>query len=287
MTLDAMRCFCAVVETGSFREAAARVFRSQPAVSQQVKSLERHLGHVLIDRSTGTPTAVGQLFYNRAKAILLATDSLAEEVADLDAGWSRDLRVGASDTIALYLLPDYVRAFSHQMPSTRLVLVSRSTDAVIAQVLQGELDLGIVTLPVSHAHLHEQSLWDLPLTGIAPRNHPLATSRRISLKHVARYPYLALEEQTRTGALLRDHFRKAGLAPQVVLDSGSFEVIKRYVAEGVGVSIVPEPIVTPSDALTTLHVPGLPALPIGIIWRRGAYRSRAAMRFLTLLEENR
>ena len=284
MTIDALRCFCAVVETGSFRKAAARVFRSQPAVSQQVKSLEQELGHPLVDRRTAVATAVGHILYTRGKAILLDVDSLREELADLDELWSRDLRVGSSDTTALYVLPDYVRVFSRQMPTTRLVIVSRSTDAIIEQVLRGEVDLGIVTVPVSHPDLQEQLLWSLPLTVVAPMGHPLTKRKRVTVQHLAQCPYLALEAQTRTGSLLWDHFRAAGVDVQTVLDSGSFEVIKRYVAEGLGVSILPARIVSPQDRVATVHVPHLPVLHIGAIWRRGAYQSHATRQFLHLLQ---
>lgn len=285
MTLDAVRCFCAVIETGSFREAAARVFRSQPAVSQQVKALERELGHTLVDRRTATPTAVGQILYARGKAIVMAADTLRNEIADIDEAWSRDLRVGSSDTTALYVLPHYVRAFSTQAPSTRLVIVSRSTDAIIDQVLHGEVDLGIVTLPVSHPDLEERRLWDLSFTVVAPEGHPLAARKRVTLRHLAEHPYLALQAQTRTGALLWDHFRAAGIEPQVVLDSGSFEVIKRYVAQGLGVSILPERVVGPADRVVKVRVANLPKLSIGAICRRGAYQSGATRRFLALLRE--
>lgn len=287
MTIDALRCFCAVVDTGSFREAAARVYRSQPAVSQQIKSLERELGHVLLDRRTSAPTAVGKILYERGKAILIAEESLREELADIDEAWSRELRVGSSDTVALHLLPDVVGAFSAKMPSTRLVIVSRSTAAVVAQVLSGAVDLGVVTLPVSHPDLHEQALWDLTLTGVAPRGHALAGKARVTLKQFTSYPFLALEPETRTGSLIREYFRREDVEPHVALDSGSFEVIKRYVTEGLGVSIVPERIVGGGERLVKVRIPRLPVLRIGVVWRRGAYHSRATRRFLALLgEEN-
>lgn len=283
MTLESLRCFCAVVETGSFREAAARVFRSQPAVSQQIKTLERELGHTLIDRRSGAPTAVGEVLYHRGRALVLSAEGLREELADLDETWSRDLRVGSSDTTALYMLPRFVKAFAGRMPDTRLVTVSRSTDAIIGHVLNGDVDLGIVTLPCAHRDLDEQPLWKLKLAVAVPRGHPLADRTRVRLQHLAEYPYLALQTQTRTGALLWEHFRSHAVEPQVVLDSGSFEVIKRYVAEGLGISLLPEPFVSRGDGVVLVHVAHLPVLHIGAIWRRGAYQSRATREFLALL----
>ena len=125
MTLDAMRCLCAVLETGSFRRAAERVHRSQPAVSQQVQALERELGRTLVERKTCTPTPAGRRFYERARRLVNDADGLAQELADLDETSAQTLRVGAGDTTALYFLPPVVRAFSRAMPKTRLDIVNR------------------------------------------------------------------------------------------------------------------------------------------------------------------
>ena len=284
MTLDALRCLCAIIETRSFRAAAERLHRSQPAISQQLKVLEREAGHTLIDRKTGGPTAMGALVYARAKRILEAADSLAHEVADFESAASRELRVGTSDTIALYVLPPLVREFSALMPETRLSLVNRSSAAIAAQVLEGTLDLGIVTLPAGEADLEETPLFRQRIVLVVPRAHALASRRRVTLKSVAAEPFLLLEAATRTGTLLRHYFEANDFIPQVVMDSGSFEVIKRYVAEGVGLSFLPEMVVRKSDTeLCAIPVTGLPEVWLGAVARRGAYQSKAQRAFLEML----
>ena len=284
MTLDALRCLCAIVESGSFRRAAAQVHRSQPAVSQQLKALERETGHLLIERKTGRPTPLGQMFYERSRSIVLAMDALAREAADFDESAGHELRVGTSDTTALYVLPPHVRRFAEAMPQTRLVLVNRSSDAIAEQVLRGELDLGIVTLPLEHAELEECPLFEQRLVLVTHTAHHLARRRRVHLGELHDEAMLLIEERTRTGTLLRQHFQKESFTPQVLLDSGSFEVIKRYTAEGVGISFLPEAVISSADTgLTTIPVPGLPPVPIGAIWRKGAYRSKAERNFLDLL----
>ena len=190
MTLESLRCLCAIVETRSFRAAAERLHRSQPAVSQALKVLEREAGHALIDRKSGGPTAMGALMYERGRRILEAVDSLAHEVADFDTAASRELRVGTSDTIALYVLPPLVREFSALMPQTRLSLVNRSSAAIAAQVLEGTLDLGIVTLPAGEADLEETPLFRQRIVLVAPRGHALASRRRVTLKSVAGEAFL-------------------------------------------------------------------------------------------------
>lgn len=285
MTLDALRYFCAVVDTGSFRLAAERVHRSQPAVSQRMKALEREFQRTLFDRKTGTPTPAGKVVYNRGLALIREADSLARELNDFDEAADHELRVGTSDTNALYFLPPYVKAFAKKMPRTRLVVISRSTDAVAEGVERGELDLGIVTLPIAQERLEARELFKQRLVLVVPKSHALGNRRRLSLSTLNEESFVLLEEQTRTGTLLREYFMQQGFEPQVVLDSGSFEVIKRYVVEGVGLSFLPKIVITKADraSLATLKVTGLPAIRIGAIWRKGAYQTKAAQAFLNLL----
>jgi DNA-binding transcriptional LysR family regulator len=286
MTIDGLRCFCAIVDTGSFRAAAEVVHRSQPAVSQQLKSLEREVGHTLIDRKLGRPTPLGELFAVQAREVLQRMDALGKAAQDFDDTVGRELRVGASDTTAIYTLPSVVRQFAEAAPHTRLMLTSRSSDAIAQQVLRGELDFGLVTLPQAHPELEEEALFEQRLVLAVPEDHRLAGKRRIRLDQLRDEAFLLIEAQTRTGILLRDYFHAQDFSPQIVLDSSSFEVIKRYTTEGVGISFLPEPVIGPQDpGLATAHVHDLPTIPIGAIWRRNAYHSNAEKLFLSLLRE--
>ena len=283
MTLDAMRCFCAVVDHGSFRLAGEAVHRSQPAVTQQVQALEREFGQVLLDRKTCTPTAAGQVVYERGSKLLLAAEGLHTEIADFEESGARELVVGTSDTNALYFLPGHVGAFARAMPRTRLVVHCRSSDAVANGVQRGELDLGIVTLPTDHEALETRRLFEQRLILAVPKAHPLAKQQGTSLPRLQDETFVLMHEDTRTGRLLRDYFQRQSFSPQVVMDSGSFEVIKQYVASGVGLSIIPEMVLRPHDRETieALNLPGLPRVSIGAIWRKDAYQTKAARAFLS------
>ncbi len=284
MTLEGLRCFCAVVDSGNFSAAAMRMRRSQPAVSQQLRSLEREVGYRLIDRKRGLPTPLGGLLYARAHQILHSVAALEREMSEFDMEVGHELRVGASDTTALHALPSVVKGFSTVAPQTRLVLVNRNSDAIATQVLQGSLDLGIVTLPQHHAELDEEELFRQRLVLATPAKHPIASKRSVKLEDLAGEPLLLLDAQTRTGALLRAYFHEQRFEPQIKLDSGSFEVIIRYIAEGIGLSFVPESVPGAGDKrIATRRLTGLPSVPIGVIWRKDAYRSKAANVFLELL----
>lgn len=288
MNLEALRCLCAVVEEESFRKAAERLHRSQPAISQQVKSLEREIGHLLLERKTCRLTPIGLLLYDRARHILNETESLAKELEDFDETQAGELRVGTSDTTALYVLPEIVLEFAKAMPQTHLAMVNRASRAIAEQVARGELDLGIVTLPVDNDELIESDLFEQELVLVVPSGHDLATRNRVNLSELSEEPFLLLNPNTRTGSVLKALFAREAFTPQVVLDSGSFEVIKRYVAEGIGVAFLPRIVITGDDqGLAMVNVPGLPRLRIGIIQRRHAYHTHAERAFLELLHSHR
>jgi len=284
MNLEALRCLCAVVEEESFRKAAEPLHRPHPAISQQVKALERELGHVLLERKACRLTPIGLLLYERARHILNETESLVKELEDFDETQAGELCVGTSDTTALYVLPEVVLQFAKAMPQTHLAMVNRPSRAIAEQVARGELDLGIVTLPIDNDELIERDLFEQQLVLVVPSGHELATRNRVNLSELSEEPFLLLNSDTRTGTVLRALFVREAFTPQVVLDSGSFEVIKRYVGEGIGVAFLPRMVVTSEDrGLAIVHVPALPRLRIGAIQRRHAYHTQAEKGFLDLL----
>lgn len=284
MTLEALRCLRTVVEAGTFRGAALKLHRTQSAVSQTIKALELECGHTLVDRHDCRPTPAGRLIYDRACRILAETEDLTREIRQFDEDAAAELRLGTSDTTALYVLPKSLRTFTQRFPQSRVVVVNRSSDAIADLVTRGELDLGIVTLPLGHADLDEQALFTEDLVLVAPAGHSVAAKGEVDLNDLRDEPLLQLDQETRTGRLLRDHFSRNGFQPRVALHSGSFEVIKRYVLEGMGLAFLPALTITAADTgLAVARVPGLPRVRIGAIWRRGAYRSKAQLAFLELL----
>jgi DNA-binding transcriptional LysR family regulator len=283
--LDALRCFCAVVDAASFRVAAERLHRTQPAVSQRVRGLEKECGETLLDRRSRRPTATGRIVYERGLDLLRAAERLEAEVKEKSGKGAGELRIGTSDTNALYFLPERVRAFARKMPKVRVFIHCRSSDEVADAVLKGDLDLGIVTLPLDRAELEVQPLFDQRLVLVAPRRHALATRKRVTLDDLRGQPMVLIQSETRTGGLLRRHFAEHSFAPNTIMDSGSFEVIKQYVAEGIGVSILPEMTLRKDDLrrLAPIQMPGLPRVAIGAVWPRGGYESAASQTFKSRL----
>ena len=287
MKLESLRCLCAVIEGGSFRAAAVRLHKSQPAISQQIKLLEQQIGHTLIERKMCHATPAGKRLYERAKHLLADIDDIIREMGEFGDTWIPELRVGTSDTTALYVLPPIIHTFSEQVPQTHLVLINRPSSQIADLVRKGELDIGIVTFPMEGEELEKCDLFTQQLVLVVPENHPVVTRRFSSLASLREEPFLMLNQSTRTGHLLRRYFQKKRFKPQVVLDTGSFEVIKRYIAHGTGISILPDLVVSDEDrSLVKINIPDLPRIQIGAIWRRDTYQSKAQKAFLSLFAEN-
>jgi len=256
-------------------------------VSLQLKTLEQICGQKLIERKRCVPTPAGKRLYERALGILANVESAVKEVKDFDDAATQSLRAGAGDTTALYILPSVLQTFSRAMPNARVMLVNRPTTSLVEMVLRGNLDIAIVTLPLHHVELDSNDVCEEQLVAVAPRGHRLANRRTLALSDLSKEPILLLDPNTRTGTILTDFFRDHSFTPMVLLESGSFEVIKRYVATGLGIAFLPEIALTASDkGIVKLAVRGLPVVRLGAIWRRQTYQTRAAQLFLELVEHH-
>lgn len=283
MKLEHIRTFCALIEGGSLEEAARRVHRTQPAVSQHLRALETEFGHTLYERRAGRATPAGDRLYRRAREILNRSDDLLREMREFDEG-VEELIVGASDTNALYYLPPYLSAFRNAHAQTPLSIVCRPSGEIAEAVAAGAIDVGIVTPPIKAETLAQHRLDVHRLVLIAPRGHPLAGRKRVSPARLKHEPFVLLDSATRTGGAIDAFLESSGIAPNVVMRTGSFEVVKRYVAEGLGVSFVPRRAIDESrDAFNGIAVPGLPAIEIGAVWRSSGYQPVGVRRFLDIL----
>jgi LysR family hydrogen peroxide-inducible transcriptional activator len=288
MNLNNLHCFCTLIETRNFHNTASILHKTQPAVSQQIRKLENEMGTQLVDRSDNSPTPAGRLVYQKGKELLLTAENLSEEIKDFNEIDRSILKVGTSDTNALYFLPERIRRFRDDQPLVTLEIVSTSTDAIAQEVVQGQLDLGIITLPIDDPGLSVRQLFTQKLQLIVPKDHPLKNKRKIRLDLLKDEPFILLAPSTRTGNELDAFFNHHDFKPTTTMTSGSFEVIKRYVKEGVGIAIVPSETLTDQDRseLSNIHLSGLPSIGIGVIWRKGQYLTKAAQVLTEILTDN-
>jgi LysR family hydrogen peroxide-inducible transcriptional activator len=242
LKLKDLRYLVAVADQRHFGRAAARCFVSQPTLSSQLKKLEQALGVQLIERAPNNVslTEAGEEIVARARRIIEAS----EEVVALAAG-ARDplagkLRVALLPTIGPYLLPQVMRAIRKGLPRLELRLYEHQTAPMLEKLRDGELDLGILALPVELAGLEARELYREAFTVALPERHPLAARAALRAADLEGETLLLLEE----GHCLRDQALEvcgtASVSESQDFRATSLETLRQMVAAGAGVTLLPE-----------------------------------------------
>lgn len=269
---DQLRAFVEVARERGFTRAAARLSRTQSAVSQLVARLEQDLGARLFSRRGRTTalTPAGEALLGRAQRILDEMDRAREGLRALSELREGRLVVGTSDTLACYLLPPVIAAFRARHPGIDLRLDNRPSPATAGRVAERAVDLGVVTLPLPPdlraggrplaGRLRVEPLARQEEVAIVPAGHPLAGRRQVRVEALLPYPWLLLDRTTGARALLDAELARRGAAPAVAMEMSSVEVLKKLVELGLGISVVPAVAVArevAAGSLAALRLPGL------------------------------
>ena len=240
MTLRQLRTFKTVADLGSFSQAAQQLRLSQPSVSYQVKELEESLGLPLLDRLSKRIqlTEAGSILYGYARRTLDVLDEAAlalEEIRGIKRG---NLRVGASTTVGIYLLPAALGAFKKLHPGLVISLEIGTRARVQEQVLRNELDLAVVGPALKDSDLAIIPFVTDELVVVAPAGHRLARKRGLSLKDLSAEPFVMREPASGSRWSLEKAARKAGVKLQVAMELGSNGAIKHAVESGLGLAVL-------------------------------------------------
>lgn len=237
-----LECFCAVARAGSFTKGAEDLGIAQPSLSEQIARLEQNLGAPLFERLSRRTelTPLGEAIVGRAQALLEDAASLPDHFERLREGVRGALRVGAIPTILPYFLPPLLKSFAERYGDVDLHVREGTTAELVAQVLDGMIDVAVLSLPVDGAGLVMKELFRDPLFLAVPEGHPLAAEEKAQLRRVSEERLLILKDghclREETLALCdRARARFAGLA-----EADQFLTIFELIRAGFGVSIVPE-----------------------------------------------
>ncbi len=285
-----LRSFCEIARQGSFTRAADKLFLTQPALSLQVKALEEELGEALFERVPNRLrlTVAGELLCGHAQAVLARLEVARGEISALRQELRGRLVMATSDTNCTYVLPRVLQAFREKYPQVEIEIRNKMSPEVARLVLDHEVDLGLVTLPVKHRDLVAEELFARQDVMICPPGHPLATKKKVRLQEVLKYPLLALEQGSTSRRFLEEACRQEQLELHTIMDLGSIEVLKRFVEIGMGLALVPQVAVAEevaSGRLLAIEVRGLPRRAVGLVEHRGRRRSPVVAAFVELLKE--
>ncbi|SOO28472.1 Transcriptional regulator, LysR family [Xanthomonas phaseoli pv. phaseoli] len=248
--LKPLRAFCQTVRLGSVSRAAEALYVSQPAVTLQLQALERDLGVPLFERSGRrmAPSREGQLLYDMAQPLVESLDGLEagfrEKVRGLDAG---ELNIAANSSTILYLLPRIVANFRARHPDVRLTLHNAISADGTDLLREDAVDLAVGSMLDVPADLNYAPVYRFEQLLITPPDHPLAGKAEVALQDLSPYPLILPPRRQVTYRLVDLVFQQARVPYTVALEVGGWEVIKQYVAMGMGISIVTAICLTDAD----------------------------------------
>ena len=233
--------FYQTAKLGSFTKAAEATYRTQSALSQQIKALEEELDCHLFERIGKRKlrlTSAGERFFSFAESILENYDSLREDLNELKGSQKGRLKIAAPFTTLYHLFPKVLKEYTERFPQVELTILDRSQQTVIELVKSGDIDFGFTVeseIPGDLATLRWKKVETALMT---PKGHPLARMKRVSLRQIARYPLILPPKNLRFTCrrMLEERLQKLGLAYQIVMESSNVELTSLYVEIGLGIS---------------------------------------------------
>jgi LysR family transcriptional regulator, transcription activator of glutamate synthase operon len=291
MELRQLRYLVALADEQHFTRAAAREHIAQPALSQQIRRLEQEVGLALVERTTRkvTVTEAGKTLVARARRILSEVDAANAEMQALAGVRAGHVSVGTMHTMGPVDVSHALAVFHERHPSVELTVREQSSEELAEMLRDDVLDLAFlsVTERIETQGLVLRQLVSEDLVVVLPSDHPLATRRRLRMAELADEQFVSYREGARLRELLIYAAHRAGFEPQIKLESNESERIRRLVARGMGVAILPQSDADRSAghlAVAALIEPSL-RRDITLACREGRRLSPAAAEFLDLSKD--
>lgn len=285
MDFDQLETFLAVARLASFSRAAEKRFRTQPAISSQIRLLEEEVGARLLDRSGGkvSVTSSGKIFQKYAEQTLDARKVMITDVAETERVPRGEIVVGANEGTCLHILPGVFAEFKRQYPSVAVNIKRSDYARILENVNDNSVDFGIVSLPVNDRKLTTVLLHRDELIIIAPARHALAKRKSATVAEVAEFP-LVVPKSGHTRDVLDHLFYERKLKPRYAMELDSSELLKRFVAADVGIGFIARSHVQEDVRAKVLAVLAMSDAKVprdlALVFRKDKALSRAAQAFI-------
>src|SRR5438270_7199918 len=287
MDFDQLETFLEVARLSSFSRAAEKRFRTQPAISSQIRALEEEVGAKLLDRSGGkvSITAAGKLFQKYAEETLDARKAVLTAIAETERVPRGEIVVGANEGTCLHVLPEVFAEFKKQYPTVAVNIKRADYARILENVIDNSVDFGVVSLPVTDNRLTVVLIHRDELVIIVPPQHPLSKLKAAAIADVAKFPLLVPKVgHTRDG--LEELFHERKLKPHYSMELDSSELLKRFVAADVGVGFIARSNVQEDVRAGALCVIAMADAQIrrdlALVFRKDKALSRAALAFIDI-----
>jgi len=288
-----LQVFHTVARLLSFTKAAEELHMTQPAVTFQVRQLEEQFNTRLFDRTHNriSLTEAGGRVFECAEKIFVLYAEMDNSVRELTGDVSGVLILGASTTIAEYMLPVLLGDFKESHPDVTIRLKVANTDGIVSMVENNAIDLGVVEAPVNNKNLVVEECRTDQLVLIVPPGHELASEQSVPVKRLADYPFICREEGSGTREVMIESMNAAGMSNtdlNLAMELGSLEAIKGAVEAGMGVSVLSKATILKELKLGTLVAVNLdpPMMrPFSFVHQKQKFRVRSMEELLSFARQ--
>jgi DNA-binding transcriptional LysR family regulator len=291
MDFDQLHTFLEIVRLKSFSKAAQTCYRTQPAISAQVRQLEQELRAELFERfgSRISLTIAGRIFAEYAEQMLDLRRRAQDAIAELEANPRGELVIAANEATCIYILPKVFSEYCRQFPAVQLQVVRSYGSHVMEAVLDNSADFGLTQLPADEKRLQVVNIYRDEIHIIVPAGHPLEHQKSVTARQVVAFPLL-LPKQGKTRNRLNEWLEAVEDEVHITMELDSTEMMKRFVAAGLGVSFVAASNCREEIAAGTLRALSMAPEPLvrrlGLIYRKDKALSKAALGFIQVVLDN-
>lgn len=289
MILRHIKYFLAVAKHQSFTQAAASLYVSQPALSQQIKQLEETLGAPLFDRSGRRVklTQAGKVYVRYAHKALQDLEEGQRAIHDVQNLSRGALRIAITPTFTTYLIGPLIKAFHDRYPNVTLSVQEMSQEQMEKQLLDDEFDVGIAFADVGSADIEAQILLIETLALVVNKNHPLAKHQAIDLLTLSEQELVLLSHEFVTRGQIERYWRQHDIQPKVMMEANSLSAVIEIVRHTQLSTLLPSNIVSNRDELIAIALaPSLLQRTAVLLQRKGAYQSAATEAFIGLAHQH-
>jgi len=287
MDFDQLETFLEVARNLSFSRAAERRFRTQPAISAQIRAIEEEVGARLLDRTGGkvSITAAGKIFLVYVESALDARRAAMRAVAEAERVPGGEIVVAANEGSCLHILPEVFAEFKRSYPDVGITVRRLETREILESIIDNSADFGVAAMPVTDKRITAVPVHRDELVLIVPTGHPLAKFKEIQVAQIADYPLL-LPKMGRTRDSIDLMFEERNMKVNVSMELDSSELLKRFVAAGVGIVFCAHSNALGDLRLGIIAVVKLADIQIrrdmALVFRKDKALSRAALAFIDI-----
>jgi DNA-binding transcriptional LysR family regulator len=291
MDFDQLHTFLEIVRLKSFSKAAQTCYRTQPAISAQVRQLEQELRADLFERfgSRISLTTAGRIFAEHAEQMLALRRRAQDTIAELETNPRGELVIAANEATCIYILPTVFSVYRELFPAVQLQVDRSYASRVVEAVAENSADFGLTQLPVDEKRLQVVDIHKDEICAIVPAGHPLAGRKMVEAQEVTEF-YLLLPKQGKTRTRINQWLEPVEERIRISMELDSTEMMKRFVVAGLGVSFLAisncrEEVADGKISAITL-APEPMVRRLGLIYRRDKALSKAALGFIQVVMEN-